>query len=347
MPSRTNQKTPSSALGNLQEILGIGRREQIVLLGVLALIITTGILIFFRPRTASQPSGVTFSTYEQHEGSISVTFTGSTDVTKNRLALQYITDAIDQETLLRTFAGRLDMQALPSSLTGNTYISADGVTTLTMANGDQGIIYIKNGALSEPLTPVSLEFAQESAEEFLSSLGYTVEELNLIENETQFLGTQVEGSEGFPQVPAAEARIIQLFYEKQLNTVPIAYSASAVEKIAIEITADGVFRANLPNVFISTEPGREYTVISVEKALENIESGQFSIIGTPGRVEKSDRFVRLDLVEQSLQYRYDTSQGILFPMFRFEGTAMTESGELFEMVVVTEAIEVRSEDIEQ
>lgn len=347
MPLNQYQKRPANALGNLQEVLGIGRREQIVFLGVLALIVVAGILIFFRPQPASQPSGTNFATYEQHEGSITVNFTGSTEVSRKRITLQYITDAIDQETLLRTFAGQLNMQALPSSLTGNTYITEDGQTTLTMANGDQGIIYVKSGALSESLTPVSLTFAQESAISFLQSLGYTIEELNLIGGKTQYLGPQVEGSEGFPRVAATEAVIIQLFYEKQLNDLPIAYSASAIENISVEITAHGVFRATLPNTFLSTETGREYAVISVEKALGNIANGQFSIIGTPGRVEKEDNFIRLDLTEQSLQYRYDTSQGILFPMFRFAGIATTASGELYEMVVVTEAIEVRSEDIVQ
>lgn len=330
-----------SALNRIKERLGIGRREQAIIITVVSVAVFTSILFLFRPKQLIPPPSA-FSPIEKHVGMIEVTFTGNTDVPLQRVKLYSVEDYLDQDSLLRTFAQRLNLQPAEYSLTGNTYTNKEQDIALTTATGQQAMVYTTSQKLSPDMSVVQEQQARTKAGEFLETMGYIANELVLLEDRTQYLAINQEGAhEDINQVSPERATLIQLFYEKRLDTLPITFRSSSIEAISIEITANGVFRAVLPNTFFTLGDANEFRVISVEEAVENIRQGQFAIIGTTIRVQDENKFIRFDLNVQSLQYRFDETSKALFPVFRFSGTALTESYQKLPITVVTEAINVQ------
>lgn len=329
-----------SALARLQERLGIGRREQIIIIGVGVLAIVTGILLFFRPQPETPPPAA-FTPLEQHQGSIQITFTGDTTVPLDTVEVFSVQESISQEQLLQTFAARLEMQKAEYSLSGNTYLSSAGDATLTFAAGNQGFIYTHTQPLASDIGTVEFTTARVVAADFLDRLGYTTSDLTLIESKTQYLGLSTQNNEDLISVQPEDAQIIRLVYERQMNGLPIAFAASAVENFTLDIIQNEVFRATLPNTFFSSVSTGKYEVVSVEQALDTMRTGNFTIIGTTARVQKENDYIELRLDTQSLQYRFDPTTQILFPVFRFSGTAITASYQELPITVVTEAIHVQ------
>ncbi len=333
-----------SALHRFKERIGVGRREQIIIFGVIALALFAGVLLLFRPQPVTPPPAA-FSPLEKHVGGIEVTFTGSTDVPLERVKLYTVENYLDQISLLRVFAERLGLQPAAYSLTGNTFTNEEQNKTLTTATGQQGIIYTTSQALAPDMPTVKEETARIQAGEFLETIGYIPSELTLLENRTQYLSVnQTGGHEDIAEVAPERATFIRLFYEKRLDTLPITFSSSSIETFTIEATVNGVFRAVLPNTFLAPQSTGEFSVISVDEAVNNIRQGQFSIIGTTVRVQDENDYTRFDLTVQDLQYRFDETSRTLFPVFRFSGTALTQSYQELPIIVVTEAINVQESE---
>lgn len=330
-----------SALHRLKERLGVGRREQIIIFGVILLTVIAGVLLFFRPQPETPPPAA-FSPLERHVGGIEVTFTGSTDVPLERVKLYAVENYIEQASLLRVFAERLGLQPAEYSLTGNTYTNEQQTVTLTTATGQQGMVYTTSQALAPDMPTVREEIARAQAGEFLEVMGYIPSELTLLEDRTQYLTVnQTGGHEDIEEVTPTRAILIRLVYEKRLDTLPVTFGASSIETFTIEVTVNGVFRAVLPNTFLTPQSTSEFSVISIDEALNKIRQGKFSIIGTTVRVQDENDYIRFDLTEQTLQYRFDEGSRTLFPVFRFSGTALTESYQSLPITVVTEAINVQ------
>jgi len=327
-------------LSRLQNRLGIGRREQIILSVLASAALIAGILLIFQPQ-ADAPPTTRFESYEQHSGAINVNFTGSYEVPLQRVRTHAVEEYLTPTQLLQSFVQSLGMQRAEYSLTGNTYITPAGDATITFGGGDQGMLYSQSKALRPSLSVVSQDAARAVAGDFLNNLGYTQSELTLLDDQITYFAFESGNNDSLEETNSDQAIIIRLPYEKRLDSLPVTYGASAIEKIDVDITTEGVFRAVLPNTFFSTVPGNQFSVISVETALENMRSGQFSIIGTTERVIEEEQFVELNLTEQSLQYRFDTAAKLLFPVFRFEGTAKTITDEVTPIIVVTEAIAVQ------
>ena len=129
-----------------------------------------------------------------------------------------------------------------------------------------------------------------------------------------------------------------------INNYPIFYEKDVNSPFEFMIESDLTFRkmTYFPQS-LNYEKIGEKNSITIEQALDNIKEKKISSIiafyqelGTPLKIEE---IKSADFKSVSIEYRVDSTQNLIYPFFKFEGTAITENDELW-IELITPAIEI-------
>lgn len=181
-----------------------------------------------------------------------------------------------------------------------------------------------------------IEFANQQRRQFLPNLDISIQRDAIVywPNEHEYTNaTTID-----------KATIVVIPFAFTIDSYPISYEKETDPPFEFTIENDLSFRKMVyfPHIIKPKIIGTKNS-ITIEEALINIKERNISSIisfyqekGTPLKIE---RIKSADFKSVSIEYRIDNSQNLIYPFFKFKGTAVTEN-DLLKVEVITPAIDL-------
>jgi hypothetical protein len=194
-----------------------------------------------------------------------------------------------------------------------------------------------NQASSSP-NIIDLEKAISAAKEFVKA-NFPDLQLEINENQTKFY----QGSYQLKEISPKEANLISFSFAYFVQNYPIFIENQEFAPIRLMISSNyRVQKAIFYPLLIKVNEQIDSQAINVEKAVENINQGQASVISAYQDINHlpdiSELSGNLDSVE--VEYRADSTTGLIYPYYKFSGNLRNKDGET-DVQLITPAIKTR------
>jgi hypothetical protein len=146
------------------------------------------------------------------------------------------------------------------------------------------------------------------------------------------------------EVVPAQASVVLIPFAPLLDNLPVYYRNVSDWPYMVTINSqDELVRLEFFPLFFTFEPVGQRNLIGVERAIENINRNQGSIISgyqndlTPLNWQAVTRGT---LTQVSLEYRIDNETNLVYPFYRFSGQLINDQEQIIEAEVITPAVTV-------
>ncbi len=238
-------------------------------------------------------------------------------------AVYSVDNYIPDNKLLVHIAATLKLD--PALYSKYAYGSRDNAITIMMNDALKTVEY--NSTQNQPTTAyVTLAEATQRAMAFFTDVKFSVEQFHLDESLTAYWSSGIEPTQTSPDTAAS----ITLFFRRSQDNIPIALGATPANSLIVHVSSKGVFKATIPTLFFSQTKRETAPLISVTKAVSQVQSGNYFILGQINNPLTYDhitaRITNFNVTEVKLEYRLDEEQQLLLPFYRLTGMARFENG---------------------
>jgi len=342
-----NQNQASNQYAELQNIRSsISREKQgkfpkiwIILLVVAVVILLIGAVVqVYTPKTIKIP--VTTFTKTNSNNTVpnlkKVTYTGPTPDFPNQFSIFSATTVASDTDIVKTLSAKYGL--LRPNTEANFWVNGDmslvhDTTTNTYS------LTLKDLS-NETLPVVDPTKAEEVATAYLKDTFPEIQLRPQMDQATYFvLGLEVESTS-----PQSQATAVTIPYTAALDNEDFPVFAAKTNTSLFSVTVDG---QNTVRVISFSPQFQQYTKIgvqppiSISDALTQIQNGVASIISASivdfTRVQMSD-LTAATFTDVAVEYRSDPQSGMLYPFYRFSGTATSANNVTADVSVITPAI---------
>lgn len=218
------------------------------------------------------------------------------------------------------------------------------VCTYYYYNNNQNLEVVTNiFPNSDNLSLLTLNEANQKAQTFMNA--FITDTQSLTQTNITYLAG---GDEAFIVGPE-EATFIQLNYNYTYQGIPILEKNSNNDSFLVILSqAVPLQKAELPTQNLTFTPQNQFfKLISLSQALKNISQGK-AYLSNLGDFSMNEDFPKLNLSslkqiqlnQVALEYRYENSQQLAIPYYRFFGTGIDNNKNSFNLQIFTPAIKV-------
>ncbi len=141
--------------------------------------------------------------------------------------------------------------------------------------------------------------------------------------------------------PPEKANSVKVNFAYSINGFPLFFSKERDFPFQVMVNhANEIFRVDFFPQFIAPRVTGQRSVISLQTAVTQIQQGKAAVIAANFTKEqlKLAELKNVTLTDVSLEYRLDPSTQVIFPFFRFIGTATNEIGDNLTVEIITPAV---------
>ncbi len=270
-----------------------------------------------------------------------VRFTGSPPTLPDTVAVYTLGATSDPVQQAESLAQKLGLRPQEGSNLRYKWIDPDRLISVQYNVGQQTIAYYKDEPIEEQIAALPVEQsiiltqAMETARTFLTNQ-VGMNNLQADETAISYISHEVEATPD-----TAEAVLIPFIL--QLDNFPLLHNDSAQPLVEVMVNNEyevvsAVFYPvpAQPTLLTQTSP------LNIEQAIGNIRNQSASITSAFSNAQEElsiSDITTLELNQVELQYRIIPDSQAIFPYFSFSGTAITEDNLVYDISLITLAIE--------
>ncbi len=204
---------------------------------------------------------------------------------------------------------------------------------------DDTYLLVKQGATpAENLRPVDLGAAQAAGQNFIATYFPGLAIVPIPTTANYFIN---HGH--FETSPPQTATVVSLSFSYTIQDIPVFYKSQSEYPFFMFVDSENqilkfIFSPQLITFDLQPTPKK---VLSIDQALSNIKSGQGAIISaTQGMNQPLSLKVITSAIldDVKLEYREDVETQLIYPFFRFTGTAKNNQNDDLNVEIITPAV---------
>ncbi len=326
--SQTTRPTPKQWYQRLPIVVGV------LLVG--AVIFTVVIRVLTPPPTPVETQVISSTPNPVETDFIDVRYTGETVAIPEQLAVATTTTSLSQQQVVQALASRFTLSQSSDSQyfwTGGRYsMSLDPSRNEYMVIGGHDDDEFYNSYID---TDAAVKIATELISDLFPDSSLQVDEANI-----KYFGDGHEPA--FVSEDKAVKALIPFTYF--VAEYPVFLLHDELSPVTLTVDSNGdIQRLSVRVPLLSPQParGEALATLSIPEAIESIITDQATVIAA--RTDRGQRYTLNQLRDVNLQratveYRFDPNSSLLYPFYRFTGTAVSGTSSRIDVTVVTPAV---------
>lgn len=270
---------------------------------------------------------------------VDVTFTGQKPTFPSSLPLARITTSEESiDVILETLLSKYQLEENPDA--PNVWESQNN----TMLVRD---LYSEKYTLFFPQLPSELEeISQDQLIDTTSSFLNQTFGISLtpLVDQIQYLAPESETT--LVSETTTDERVLSVPYSSTIEGIPVYFEKNVNPSFTVNITTSGEILALLfyPDLTVPDIVGHD-NIIPVDEAVNNIKQNKAAVISSyfkesVGEIDLTT-LSSVDLKLVTLEYRQDPDNNLIYPFYRFAGSAIDPEQKKIDISVITPAIPTR------